>query len=102
LVSGHTNEWKGTWNFTGTITNAVILIDGQTIQVGGAITIQATTVKDVVVTMSNGSLSFTDSSGTTNFNGNFSVAPEPGTLSLLGSGLIAVGFAAKRRLGMKV
>lgn len=102
LVSGSTNSWKGTWSFTGTLTNVVITINGQTINVGsGPITIQATTVKDVVATMTNGQITFTDAGGNTNFSGNFAVSPEPGTLALFGSGLIVVGILARRRLAPK-
>ncbi|HUA13962.1 MAG TPA: PEP-CTERM sorting domain-containing protein [Verrucomicrobiae bacterium] len=102
LVNGFTNEWKGTWSFTGTLTNVMITIDGQQLAVNsGPITIQSTTVKDVVVTMQNGQITFTDAGGQTNFSGNFAVSPEPGTLALFGSGLIAVGLFTRRKLGSR-
>lgn len=92
-------DYKGTWVFNGTLTNVTIKIDGQTISVAtGPITIQTTTEKNVVATMSNGQLTFTDSGGTTNFTGNFSVAPEPGSLLLFGSGLVTIGWLTRRRL----
>jgi len=42
-------------------------------------------------------ITFQDSGG----NSNFSVAPEPGTLTLFGSGLIAVGMLTRRRLAAR-
>ncbi len=63
-----------------------------------AVTVQLTTVGSAPVFHTNkGTYTFSDSGGTTNF----SVAPEPGTLTLFGSGLIAVGFFTRRKLVKK-
>jgi|SRR5215469_3938508 len=87
------NSWKGTWQFTGNLTNVVLTVNGQQIAINGAVTIQATTLKGIAVSMAGGKITFTDSTGFTNFN--LTVTPEPGTLALFGSGLIAMGALVK-------
>lgn len=90
---GSTNTWTGTWQFTGQLTNVVLSVNGQQIAINGAVTIQATTLQGKAATMTGGKISFTDGAGFTNFN--LTVTPEPGTLVLCGSGLIAVGALVK-------
>jgi len=87
------NEWKGTWEFTGTLTNVVLTVNGQQITINGAVTFQATALNTLATTNKNGSISFVDTGGLTNFN--LTVVPEPGTLALFGSGLIGLGVLAK-------
>lgn len=91
LVQGTTNQWKGTWDFSGTLSNVVLTINGQQFAIGGAVTVQATAINQILKLNSNGTISVKDNQGFTNFN----IAPEPGTLSLFGSGLIALGLVAK-------
>lgn len=93
LVSGRTNEWRGTWQFTGTLTNVVLTANGQQIAINGAVTFQGTALNTLATTNKNGSISFVDTGGTTNFN--LTVMPEPGALALFGTGLIAVGALVK-------
>src|SRR5262249_31201967 len=93
LVAGKTNQWRGTWQFNGTLTNVVLTVNGQPITINGAATFQATAFNTLATTNKNGSISFVDTGGTTNFS--VSVMPEPGTLALFGSGLIGVGALAK-------
>lgn len=93
LVAGKTNQWRGTWQFNGTLTNVVLTVNGQPITINGAATFQATAFNTLATTNKNGSISFVDTGGTTNFSVN--VMPEPGTLALFGSGLIGIGALAK-------
>jgi hypothetical protein len=93
LVTGKTDQWKGTWQFNGTLTNVVLTVNGQQIAINGAVTFQGTAFNTLATTNPNGSISFTDTGGTTAFN--VTVTPEPGTLVLFGSGLIGVGVLAK-------
>jgi hypothetical protein len=92
VVKGVT-QWTGTWLFTGKLTNVVLTVNGQQIAINGAVTIQATTLGSKAATKAGGNISFTDNMGFTNFN--MTVTPEPGTLALFGSGLIAVGALVK-------
>lgn len=90
---------SNTWNFFGTIVGGMLTINGNTMMIPTAVTVQLTTVGVPPTNHPNkGTITFKDSGGTTNF----SVAPEPGTLTLFGSGLIAVGLFAKRRFSSKV
>jgi hypothetical protein len=87
-----------TWNFFGTIMNGTLTIDGNNYTINTAVTVQLTVTGTPAVFHPNkNTYTFSDSGGTTNF----SVAPEPGTLALFGSGLIAVGLVTRRRLGTK-
>lgn len=91
-----TGEWTGTWIFSGTLAmGATLTINGQQFTATTPGTIQITTVSQTVTRNANGSVNFMDAGGTTNFGGNFQVSPEPGTLTLFGSGLIAVGMLTK-------
>lgn len=90
---------SNTWNFFGTIVGGMLTINGTTTMIPTAVTVQLTTVGIPPLNHPNkGTVTFKDSGGTTNF----SVAPEPGTLTLFGSGLIAVGLFARRRFSSKV
>ncbi len=85
---------SNTWNFFGTIVGGMLTINGNTVMIPTAVTVQLTTVGVPPLNHPNkGTVTFKDSGGTTNF----SVAAEPGTLTLFGSGLIAVALFARRR-----
>jgi hypothetical protein len=82
----------------------VAQLAGGTLQVGSAMytilpggTIQLTAVGKPIVTRTGGTITgitWKDNSGTTTFP---SPVPEPGTLTLLGGGLIGIGLLAKRQ-----
>ncbi len=92
-----------TWIFAGNIMNGTLTVP---MSGGGSMTfsnIDAGTVHLTVVGAaptlhpSKGSITYQDSQGTTNF----SIAPEPGTLTLFGTGLLAVGAITRRKLAAK-
>lgn len=90
-----------TWAFTGFIVNGVLTIPlsgggSETFSNINAGTIQLTDTGNPGSSHPNhgGVITFKDSAGSTNF----SVAPEPGTLTLFGGGLIALGIFTRRRL----
>jgi hypothetical protein len=91
-------QGTNTWNFFGTIMDGVLTVNGSQYMIPTAATVQLTTVGQPADYHKNkNTYTFSDSGGSTNF----SVAPEPGTLTLFGSGLIAVGMFTKRRIAAR-
>jgi hypothetical protein len=91
-----TNVGKNTWEFTGQIADGMLTIDSKIYLIPQVVTIQLTTQDTAPVNHTNkGMVVFTDRNGTS--NGTFTVAPEPGTLALFGSGLIAIGLVTRRK-----
>jgi len=86
-------KYTGVWTLMGSVVNGLLTIAGETFNITQAATVQLTTVSGTVTYTKGSPLTFTDSQGTTNFP---SPVPEPGTLSLLGGGLITLGVFAKR------
>jgi len=88
------------WVFTGQLANGTLTIpqsSGPPLVItnvpGG--TVQLTTVGGMpIVSTNKGSIEYKNNSGQTNLP----IAPEPGTLMLFGSGLIAVGAITRRKL----
>jgi hypothetical protein len=91
---------KNTWAFNGSIMNGMLTIGGNTYMITQATTVQLTTTGAAPVITKNKSgaitgITFKDSGGTTNF---MAPVPEPGTLTLFGSGLIGIGLFTRKRL----
>ena len=83
------------WTFIGQITNATLTLgNGQVFSNISAGTIQFTTVGGQPIS-GGGGLQWSNNTGSTNFP---SPVPEPGSLALLGSGLVSLGFVLKRRI----
>lgn len=87
----------GTFTLQATIVNATLTIGGVTYQITSAVTIDLTTNGTGEITNGNGSVSFSNDQGTTNFT---SPTPEPGALTLLGTGLIGIGILVRRRIAV--
>jgi len=88
---------SNTWIFSGTVMNGILTVPGYNpVTIGTAVTVDLTTVGAAPTASGNG-YSFSDSQGTTNFTAPaLAPIPEPGTLTLLGGGLVAVAMLAKR------
>ncbi len=83
------------WVFSGTIMNGTLVLNGTDYTISTAATVDLTTVGAAPVYHGNKkTYTFSDSGGMTSF----SVAPEPGSLALFGSGLIVVGLITRRHL----
>jgi len=92
------NPGGNSWDFSGVITNGTLMINGSNVPIPTAVTIQFTlTGSGAVFHKNKNAYTFSDVGGYTNF----SVAPEPGTLALFGSGLIAIGFITRRKFGAR-
>lgn len=95
-----TNVGNNTWQFTGQIANGMLTIDSHVFLIPQLVTIQLTTQGTAPGIHTNkGLVVFTDRNGTS--NGSFTVAPEPGSLVLFGSGLVAVGLFTRRKLAIQ-
>lgn len=88
----------GTWFFNGTVMGGMLKINGQTYAIDTATTVQLTTSGVNPTGGATGPLTWTDAGGTTTFA---APVPEPGSLGLVGSGLVVLGALAKQRTSRK-
>ena len=84
----------GTWFFNGTVMGGMLTINGHTYVIDTAATVQLTTSGANPTGGATGPLTWTDAGGTTTFA---APVPEPGSLGLVGSGLVVLGALAKQR-----
>ncbi|MFY9680401.1 MAG: PEP-CTERM sorting domain-containing protein [Candidatus Sulfotelmatobacter sp.] len=89
------------WTFTGSIVNGMLTEGGVTMKDINGATIELTTLGGGPTVNSGGFNQWTDSGGTSTLNLPLAPVPEPGTLTLLGSGLVCIGMFARRRLSKK-
>ena len=98
-ISSWTSLGSNTYAFSGTVMNGTLTINGTTYVIATATTINLTTTGVAPVITKTGTtitkIAFKDNQGTTNF---MAPVPEPGTLSLFGGGLIAIGMLARKKL----
>ena len=85
----------GTWSFFGTVTGGTLTVGSNTYNIMTAATIQLTTTGKPTAGAT-GPITWKDAGGTTSFTTPV-VAPEPGSLGLVGTGLVGLGALAKRR-----
>lgn len=90
------NGTGGTWFFDGTILGGTLTINGHTFAITTAATVQVTTSGAAPGNglAKTGPVTWVDAGGTTTFP---TPVPEPGSLGLVGSGLVGLGALAKRR-----
>lgn len=84
----------GKWTLSGSLNGGMLTINGQQFQVQGPATVQLTANATATPNAKTGAFTIKDSGGSTTFA---SPIPEPGTLSMFGTGLIAIGMLTKRR-----
>ena len=84
----------GTWFFNGTVMGGMLTINGHTYVVDTAATVQLSSSGAAPTGGATGPLTWTDAGGTTTFA---APVPEPGSLGLVGSGLVVLGALAKQR-----
>jgi hypothetical protein len=88
------NGTGGTWSFFGTVMGGKLTINGVTYAIPTAATVQLTTSGAAPTGGATGPLTWTDAGGSTSF---VAPVPEPGSLGLVGSGLVVLGALAKQR-----
>lgn len=84
----------GTWFFNGTVVGGMLTINGQTFMISTAATVQLTTSGKAPTGGTTGPLTWGNAGGTTTFA---APVPEPGTLGLVGGGLLGVSLFSRRR-----
>ena len=90
------NGTGGTWFFNSTVMGGTLTVNGHTFIIANAATIQVTTSGAAPGNGlgKTGPVTWVDAGGTTTFP---TPVPEPGSLGLVGSGLVGLGALAKRR-----
>jgi hypothetical protein len=91
----------GQWVFNAQLANGTLQVGTNSYMISGGGVIQLTTIGAPIVTRVGGvitKITWKDNSGTTSMP---SPVPEPGTLSLLGGGLIGIAALARRKASGK-